>query len=210
MFPGMQIIEKYFPTLSSHQKDQINRLQKVYSCWNSRINVISRKDIDNIYERHVLHSLSIAKILSLRPGAVVLDAGTGGGFPGIPLSIIFPEANFILADSITKKIRVVDAVIRELKLNNCSTFNGRVESFQGQTDFVTARAVTDLATLLNWTRELIIPGGKHSMNNGLFAFKGGDPEEELKVAGPKARIFRLGELFSESFFESKWLIYVPR
>jgi len=205
----MQVIEKYFPSLSAVQKEQFNLLREVYAYWNARINVISRKDTGNLYTHHVLHSLSVARVITFRPGTVILDAGTGGGFPGIPLAVYFPQVKFILADSIAKKMKVVEAVISELKLQNCQPVTGRIEEPGKQVDFVVVRAVNDLATLLKWTRNRIIPGGHHTLKNGLLALKGGELESELKAVTRAASVFNLNDYFSEPFFETKKLVHIP-
>jgi 16S rRNA (guanine527-N7)-methyltransferase len=206
----MQIIEKYFPSLSPVQKEQIRALQSVYTYWNDRINVISRKDMVNLYTHHVLHSLSISKIIDFNPGTSVMDAGTGGGFPGIPLAICFPQVEFILIDSIAKKIKVVEAVIHDLGLKNCETVTERIERNTLQVDFVTARAVTDISTLLKWTRKNVTPGGSNALKNGLIALKGGELGIELNSVSPEASIFNISDYFSEPFFETKKLVYIPR
>lgn len=206
----MQLIEKYFPSLTAVQKEQFLSLQPLCEEWNARINVISRKDLENLYLHHVLHSLSIAKIIPFKPGTMVLDAGTGGGFPGIPLAIYFPQVNFILADSIAKKIKVVDALIKELGLTNCETRAERVETLTLSVDFVVARAVTGISTLLKWTSKIIKPGGTHALKNGLLALKGGELTDELAPIGSAATIFNLSDYFSESFFETKKVVHVSR
>jgi 16S rRNA (guanine527-N7)-methyltransferase len=206
----MQVIEKYFPSLSPVQKEQIQALQPVYAYWNARINVISRKDMENLYIHHVLHSLSIAKIIAFKSGAVILDAGTGGGFPGIPLAVYFPQVKFILADSVAKKMKVVEALIRELKLDNCLPINERIEKLNKKVDFVVARAVTDLSTLLKWTGRNIVPGGSHTLKNGLLALKGGELNKELNTISAAATLFNLSDYFSEPFFETKKLVHVVR
>jgi len=165
--------------------------------------------MENLYLHHVLHSLAIAKIIPLNRGTIVLDAGTGGGFPGIPLSIYFPEVKFILADSIAKKIKVVDAVIKSLGLTNCETRTERVEKLSDRVDFVTVRAVTSIATLVKWTSKNIIPGGTHDLKNGLIALKGGELEDELGPLKATATVFHLGDFFTETFFETKKLVHIP-
>jgi 16S rRNA (guanine527-N7)-methyltransferase len=206
----MQVIEKYFPSLSALQKQQIDALQPLYEYWNAQINVVSRKDLGHLYVHHVLHSLSIARIIDFRPGTVILDAGTGGGFPGIPLAIYFPQVKFIVADSIAKKMKVVKAVVRELKLGNCIPVAGRVEQLDKKVDFVVVRAVTDIATLLKWTGKNIMPGGINTLKNGLLALKGGELDEELKAVRHTATVFNLSDFFEESFFETKKLVHVVR
>jgi 16S rRNA (guanine527-N7)-methyltransferase len=206
----MQIIEKYFPSLSPLQIRQFTALNSLYGFWNQRINVISRKDIDNLYEHHVLHSLSIARIIDLKPGSRIIDAGTGGGFPGIPMAIYFPHVQFTLVDSIAKKIRVVETIIRETGLLNCVAKNQRVEDLQDQADFVVCRAVTDIPRLFGWVGRNIVPGGNNDLPNGLLALKGGDLGEEVGPMGPAVRIFNLADYFTEPFFETKKLVYIPR
>jgi 16S rRNA (guanine527-N7)-methyltransferase len=206
----MQLIEKYFPSLTAVQKEQFRALQPLYEEWNAKINVISRQDLGNLYLHHVLHSLSIAKIIPFKPGTVVLDAGTGGGFPGIPLAIYFPQVNFILADSIAKKIKVVDAVIKELGLTNCETRAERVERLPILVDFVVVRAVTDISTLLKWTSKQIKPGGTHILKNGLLALKGGELESELSKIKTATIIFNLTDYIREPYYETKKLVHVTR
>jgi 16S rRNA (guanine527-N7)-methyltransferase len=206
----MQILKKYFPDLSSRQLEQFYGLNPLYHYWNQRINVISRKDIDNLAVNHVLHSLSIARFIVFKPGTVILDAGTGGGFPGIPLAILFPEVKFVLVDSIAKKIRVVEAIIGASGLSNCQTRNLRLEALQDQADFVICRAVAEIPRLFGWVRKNIIPGGSHSLKNGLLALKGGALDEELKTMGPGVQVFDLKSCFDELFFETKKLVHVSR
>jgi 16S rRNA (guanine527-N7)-methyltransferase len=206
----MQIIEKYFAPFSAQQADQFSQLGPLYSFWNQRINVISRKDIEHLYLHHVLHSLSVARIIDFNPGSVIIDAGTGGGFPGIPLAILFPEVHYILVDSIAKKIRVADTIIHEIGLKNCEVRNLRLEELKEKADFVVCRAVTEIPVLFGWIRKNIVPGGTHSLINGLLALKGGDLEAELKPMGSGVKTFNLSDYFNEEFFETKKLVHVPR
>ena len=200
---------RYFPDLSERQKEQYAALSDLYGYWNERINVISRKDMDNLYERHVLHSLGIAKVQPFKPGCDILDVGTGGGFPGIPLAIMFPKTHFHLVDSIGKKIKVVEAVVSELGLENVKAEQARAESINGVYDFVVSRAVTDLTTFVKWVRGKISSIQYHDLNNGILYLKGGDLEEELKPFAGKARIYELGDFFDEVFFETKKVVYLP-
>ena len=202
------IIFKYFPKVSEEQKNQFLALKSLYQDWNLKINVVSRKDIDELYLRHVLHSLGIAKVLEFREGAMVLDVGTGGGFPGIPLAILFPRTQFTLVDSIGKKIRVVDEVVSGLGLTNVRTFHSRVEDIEGRYDFIVSRAVAAMPTFVHWTRGKIKKKSTHAMRNGILYLKGGDLSEELKDYG-KARIFLLSDYFEEPFFETKKVVYLP-
>jgi 16S rRNA (guanine527-N7)-methyltransferase len=203
----MEIIGKYF-SLSPEQAVMFEKLGPLYSYWNERINVISRKDIENLYLHHILHSLSIAKIIQFKPGTTILDAGTGGGFPGIPLAILFPECHFILADSIKKKITVVDEIIKETGLKNCKTRNIRLEELKDKADFVVCRAVTALPELLKLVRKIISAGGQNTLKNGLLALKGGELEEELRPVKERSVIYKLSDYFEEPFFETKRLVYV--
>jgi 16S rRNA (guanine527-N7)-methyltransferase len=206
----MQIIEKYFPDLTSEQIKQYSQLGPLYNYWNERINVISRKDIGNLYEHHVLHSLSFSRILSFLPGTTIIDAGTGGGFPGIPMAILYPEAHFILTDSITKKTRVAETIFREIGLVNCEIRNIRLEEMKDKADFVLCRAVTTIPKLFSWVKKNIMPGGIHGLPNGLLALKGGELDEELEPMGSCAEVFNLGDYFTEEYFQTKKLVYVPR
>jgi 16S rRNA (guanine527-N7)-methyltransferase len=206
----MQLIQKYFAPLSARQTSQFLQLGPLYGFWNQRINMISRKDIDNLYLHHVLHSLSVAKIIRFHPGSVIIDAGTGGGFPGIPLAIMFPDVQFILVDSVSKKIRVVETIIQETRLGTCEIMNLRLENLKLTADFVVCRAVAEVPKLYGWVKKNIQPGGTNSLKNGLLALKGGELEEELRPMGPDVRIFNLKDFFEEEFFETKKLVYLPR
>jgi len=195
---SVQLIQKYFPELSTTQVEQFARLQDVYTFWNNQINVISRKDMDNFYERHVLHSLSIAKLHKFKANETVLDIGTGGGFPGIPLAIYFPETKFILCDSIGKKIRVAQEVSQVLNLKNVQTIVSRAELLDIHADEVVTRAVAPMADLLRWTRKL--------KPKRIIALKGGDLKEELSVIKKHISITDIKDYFDESFFETKKII----
>lgn len=205
----MQKIVRYFGELSLSQLQKLSQLEELYLHWNQRINVISRKDMDQLYLHHVLHSLSIARVIAFRDGTSVIDAGTGGGLPGIPLAIMFPKVSFTLVDSVAKKIRVVESIIGELKLNNCVTRTTRLEKLGDRADFVVSRAVTDMDTLFRWVRKNIIPGGFNDLTNGLLALKGGDLKEELQKFSPGVRVFNLGEYFVEEYFSMKKVVYIP-
>ncbi len=203
----MHLIEKYFPGITSIQTEQFSRLFPLYSEWNQRINVISRKDIEHLYLHHILHSLSIARIIHFKPSTQIIDAGTGGGFPGIPLAIMFPECHFILNDSIRKKIHVVQEIIRQTGIENCETRNVRMEELKEKADFVVSRAVTEVPKLITWIGKNIKPGGNHDLKNGLLVLKGGELSAELKTL--KYKIFNLNEYFDEPFFETKKLVHIP-
>jgi 16S rRNA (guanine527-N7)-methyltransferase len=205
----MQIIQKYFPSLGSLQVRQFSELGPLYELWNQRINVISRKDIENLYEHHVLHSLGIAKIIHFKPGTRIIDAGTGGGFPGIPLAILFPESQFILVDSIAKKIKVTDTIIRETGLLNCTARNLRLEDLRDKADFVVCRAVTEIPRLFGWVSKNINPGGTSEFPNGMLALKGGNLEEELLPMGFGVKVYYLKDYFTEEYFETKKVVFVP-
>jgi len=204
----MELLLKYFPQLSQRQIDQFEKLSKLYEDWNLKINVVSRKDIDELYLRHVLHSLGIAKIQEFKPGAKILDVGTGGGFPGIPLAILFPEVHFHLVDSIAKKIKVVEEVCEGLALQNVKVTNARVETITDEYDFIVSRAVAQMDTFVHWVKGRIAKKSNHELKNGILYLKGGDLAEEL--AGYKtARIISLTDYFDEDFFETKKIVYLP-
>ncbi|MGA1976412.1 MAG: 16S rRNA (guanine(527)-N(7))-methyltransferase RsmG [Bacteroidales bacterium] len=200
---------KYFPSLSDAQKEKISRLEPVYSRWNDRINVISRKDMDNFFSHHVLHSLSIAKIISFREGTRILDIGTGGGFPGIPLSILFPDSEFILLDSIEKKIKVVRAVTGELDLANVKPVRKRAEDENGKYDFIVSRAVSEFRHFVGLASGNISKGGKNSLANGIISLKGGDLGRELYPFRDKVKTWDIREFFNDPYFETKKIVYLP-
>lgn len=202
------LVFKYFPNLSEIQQNQFLQLEDLYKDWNQKINVVSRKDIDELYLRHVLHSLGIAKIQQFKPDASVMDVGTGGGFPGVPLAILFPDVHFTLVDSIGKKIKVVDEVVMGLGLENVTTVNDRVEKVQVQFDFIVSRAVAAMPTFMHWVKGKIKKESLHEKRNGILYLKGGDLGEELKDYRT-AEIFALTDYFLEDFFETKKLVYLP-
>ena len=202
-----QIIHNYFPELTTLQSDQFEALFDLYSDWNSKINVISRKDIGSLYEHHVLHALAIAKVVQFRPGTKILDVGTGGGFPGIPLAILFPETDFFLVDSIGKKIKVVNGVSTALGLKNVKAGQHRAEELKEQFDFIVSRAVTDFPEFYSWVKYKSIIKNKNSIPNGILYLKGGDLNEELS-AFKRAKIYELKDFFKEEYFETKKLVYL--
>jgi 16S rRNA (guanine527-N7)-methyltransferase len=202
------IIEKYFPTISEKQIMQFNELQKLYEFWNSRINVISRKDIDLLFERHILHSLTIAHYFNFPNKCKILDIGTGGGFPGIPLAIIFPQVNFVLADSIGKKITVVNEIASGIKLTNVKAVHSRAENVDGKFHFVVSRAVAEFSQLVAWSANKIEKSNITEFSNGIICLKGGDLTDELKNF-KKAQVFELSKTFNEEFFETKKIVYLP-
>ena len=203
----MNLIVKYFSSLNSHQLSKLELLFSIYANWNSKINLISRKDMDSFYLRHVLHSLSIAKFYQFKSGSRVMDVGTGGGFPGIPLSILFPDVNFHLVDSIAKKINVIDEVREELNLKNVKTHNERMENIDLTVDYVVCRAVAPMETLVDWVGDNISKKHRHDRKNGFICLKGGDLNEELKKFKSK-QIIKLSTYFQETFFETKNLVYI--
>lgn len=203
------IIFHYFPDLTETQKKQFTQLFDLYKDWNDKINVISRKDIDNLYINHVLHSLGIAKVMSFKPGASVLDVGTGGGFPGIPLAILFPETQFHLVDSIGKKITVVKGVAEGVGLKNVKAEQARAEQLKGEYDFIVSRAVTRLKEFYGWIHRKTKPESIHDIDNGILYLKGGDLDEELAELKKLHQVFDLSAYFKEEFFETKKVVYVP-
>ncbi len=204
---AMDDILKYFPNLTEIQILQFEKLRPLYADWNSKINVISRKDIDSLYTRHVLHSLAIAKVISFTPGSSILDVGTGGGFPGIPLAILFPEADFHLIDVIGKKITVVKAVAEAIGLNNVVAEQKRAENVSRKYDFVVSRAVTNMPDFVSWVRGKISDKQRNAYKNGILYLKGGDLSDEL-AAFPQAKIFEIKDFFDDEFFETKKVVYL--
>lgn len=204
----MLLIQKYFPHLTDIQLKQFKALQGLYEDWNSQINVISRKDIEALYLRHVLHSLSIAKLIQFKSGSKILDIGTGGGFPGVPLAILFPDVTFHLVDSINKKLKVVNGVSDSLGLENIYTTHARAESIQGHYDFIISRAVTNMTDFVGWIKNRVAKKSVHSIKNGILYLKGGDLSEELKPF-TKATQYDLNTYFEEDFFETKKIVYLP-
>ena len=204
----MEFILKYFPDLTDVQKNQFVQLEALYQDWNSKINVISRKDIDELYVKHVLHSLAIAKIQKFEPGTYILDVGTGGGFPGIPLAILFPETRFYLIDVILKKINVVKAVAEALELKNVKAEQMRAENVKGDFDFIVSRAVTNMPDFVSWIKDKIKKQQKHELKNGVLYLKGGDLTEEL-VAFPNAKEYNITDFFEGEFFETKKVVHLP-
>ncbi|HEX6224909.1 MAG TPA: 16S rRNA (guanine(527)-N(7))-methyltransferase RsmG [Chryseolinea sp.] len=203
------LLFSYFPQLTAHQKSQYLKLHELYKDWNDKINVISRKDIDNLYINHVLHSLGIAKVVSFNPGSLILDVGTGGGFPGIPLAILFPGARFHLVDSIGKKITVVKNVANALGLENVTAEQVRAEQLKTEYDFIVSRAVTRLKEFYGWVNKRVKQKSTHELFNGILYLKGGDLEEELVELRRPYQIFELSDYFKEPFFETKKIVYVP-
>lgn len=204
----MDIIRKYFTKLTSDQLAKFEALMPIYADWNSKINVISRKDFEFFYQRHVLHSLAIAKVVEFKNGTEILDLGTGGGFPGIPLAILFPQSDFMLVDSIGKKIKVVNAVKESLVLKNVKAEQIRAEQLHASFDFIVSRAVTDLPTFLKWTRNKIRKRGFNYIRNGVLYLKGGDLTAELKNSGSRARKYPISNYFEEEYFDTKYVVHL--
>ncbi len=206
----MELLSKYFPNLSAEQLEQFGRMWDFYHEWNAMINVISRKDIDNLFIHHILHSLAIGKFIRFKPGTEVLDLGTGGGFPGIPLAVLFPEVKFTMVDGTGKKIKVVNEAINELQLRNAKALHIRAEELKYRFDFVVCRAVASLEKLLFWTQKLYKDTQQNALPNGLIALKGGNIESEIKELNSKEYIelIPISEFFDEPFFEEKYILYV--
>lgn len=204
----IELIQKYFPDLTAKQIEQFTQLEPLYKDWNEKINVISRKDMDSLYEKHILHSLGIAKVMEFAPGTKVLDIGTGGGFPGIPLAILFPEVQFTLIDSIGKKITVVNAVAEGVGLQNLTAIHGRAEKLKEQFHFVVSRAVTQMPEFLRWLKGKFQKEQFNPKHNGVLYLKGGDLAEEL--AGLRCEIFQLKNYFQEEFFDTKKVVYLSK
>jgi len=206
----MELIQRYFPNLSDLQYKQLKALGELYSDWNAKINVISRKDMEHFYERHVLHSLAIAKVIQFKPDTQILDVGTGGGFPGLPLAILFPEVSFHLVDSIGKKIKVVQEVSNALELTNLSAEHARAEQVSGQFDFVVSRAVTRLTEFYPWVQNKFNKKSFNDLDNGILYLKGLDLMEEFDQLKKPYQLFSLKDYYTEEWFESKGLVFVPR
>lgn len=208
---NMDIILKYFSDFTDKQVQHFAALEALYKDWNSKINVISRKDIDSLYLKHVLHSLSIAAIIDFQPGTQIIDIGTGGGFPGIPLAIFFPEVQFHLVDSIAKKLTIIKAVAETLELTNVTTQHIRAEDIKNkQFDFAVSRAVAPIKDLWHWAYPLIKKGNKNSLANGLICLKGGDLAQEISESGVRPRMMPIDEIFKEDFFKEKYLLHVGK
>lgn len=204
----MDLIDQYFPDLTDEQIVQFQKLEHLYQDWNLKINVVSRKDIDELYLRHVLHSLGIAKVMRFKPGSHILDVGTGGGFPGIPLAILHPDSEFHLVDSIAKKLKVVNEVVDGLGLTNVKTTHSRVEEIDEQFDFIVSRAVAAMPTFVHWVKGKIAKTQRHDLKNGILYLKGGNLSEELKTY-QTATIYNLSDYFDDPFFDTKKVVHLP-
>lgn len=204
----MELLLKYFPNLSESQTDKFKKLEALYNDWNLKINVVSRKDIDELYLRHVLHSLAIAKLINFKPGTKIIDVGTGGGFPGIPLAILFPECSFHLVDSINKKLNVVRDVVAGLSLDNVKVTHSRVESINETYDFIVSRAVAAMPTFVHWVKGKIEKQQKNELKNGIIYLKGGDLTEELKDY-KTVTIYPISNFYKETFFDTKKIVHLP-
>lgn len=205
----ISIIKKYFPNLTLQQEQQFETLQALYEYWNAQINVISRKDIELLYERHVLHSLGIAKVIEFKPTTNIMDVGCGGGFPGIPLAILFPETNFYLIDAIGKKIKVVNAIAEAIGLKNVKAEHKRAEEVKQTFDFIVSRAVTEAPVFYSWVQNKVSRKQLNVLPNGILFLKGGELTEELKPFNKRAVLYNLKDYFKENFFETKKVVYIP-
>ena len=205
----LSILNKYFPELSSLQLSQFMSFATLFEEWNEKVNLISRKDMEHLFERHIVHSLAIAKVMPFSDGSRVLDIGTGGGFPGIPLAILFPNVEFTLADSIGKKIKVVNDIAHQLDLKNVRGINERAENIKGTFDFIVSRAVSRLINFLPWTKGKISSIQKNKLKNGILYLKGGDLKEEIKEIKMKTKVFDISAIYEEAFFETKKVVYIP-
>lgn len=204
----MELILKYFPDLTEDQINKFTKLEELYKDWNLKINVVSRKDIDELYLRHVLHSLAIAKLIQFEDGSKIMDVGTGGGFPGIPLAILFPECSFHLVDSIAKKLKVVNEVVEGLGLENVKTTHSRVEEIKDTYDFIVSRAVAAMPTFVHWIKGKVAKDQKNTLKNGVIYLKGGDLEEELKDY-QTATVYNISDYYTEAFYDTKKLVHLP-
>ncbi|WP_418512274.1 16S rRNA (guanine(527)-N(7))-methyltransferase RsmG [Corallibacter sp.] len=204
----MELIQKYFPNLTDDQIEKFKKLESLYQDWNLKINVVSRKDIDELYLRHVLHSLAIAKVMPFNPGAKIMDVGTGGGFPGVPLAILYPDCSFHLVDSIAKKLKVVNEVVEGLGLTNVKTTHTRVEEINETYDFIVSRAVAAMPTFVHWVKGKIAKKQNHELKNGILYLKGGDLSEELQDY-KSATIYSITDFYSEDFFDTKKVVHLP-
>lgn len=206
----MELLEKYFPQLNPQQIEKFYQLKPLYDEWNSKINLISRKDVPNFYIRHVLHSMAVTKVISFTGGTKIMDVGTGGGFPGIPLAILFPDCHFTLVDSIRKKIKVVDDIALKLELKNVTAIQERAEKINGKFDFIVSRAVTALPLFMEWVGTKISNDNKNTLKNGVLYLKGGDFQEELKEITFNHKIFEISDFFEEEYFNTKKIVHIYR